>query len=228
MGAPVTLVIAHDDCLLRESLRAMLEPVPDFRLVGEAGDGDRAVEVVARLKPRVLVVSLVLPPMGGLEVMRQVGRRAPRTRHVVLGSSASEAVCLDVMHAGASAYLSRKAGVAELVKACREAAVERRYVAPPLSEEALAAYRRRIGGREPIGYASLTPRERQVVRLVADGMSSNTIARRLGISARTAETHRANGMRKLGLHGTTEVVRYALQRGLLPLDIGHGKGRLSV
>src|SRR5579859_7349481 len=204
MGVPITLVIAHDDCLLRESLRAFLEDTHDFRVVGDAGDADRAVEVVARLKPRVLVVSLALPPMGGLELMRQVGRRAPRTRHVVLGSSASEALCIEVMHAGASAYLSKKAGVAELVKACREAALDRRYVAAPLSEEAIAAYKRRVGGKEPIGYASLTPRERQVVRLVADGMSSNIIARRLGISARTAETHRANGMRKLGLHGTTE------------------------
>ncbi len=230
MGASIPLVIAHEECLLRECLRAVLDGVDEFRVVGEAGDGEAAVESVSKLKPRVLVLALVLPVMGGLEVMRHVGRRFPRTHPVVLASSASEALCLEVMHAGALAYLSKKSGTAELVRACHEAASGRRYIAPPLSEEGLAAYRRRLGAKGPFGYASLTPRERQVVRLVAEGLSSTAIARRLVISARTAETHRANVMRKLGLHGTPEVVRFALQRGLLPLDLGlatgHGRSRI--
>jgi two-component system response regulator NreC len=230
--APVSLVIAHEDSLLRECLRATLDSVEEFRVVGDASDGEAAVEAVSRLKPRVIVLALVLPGMGGLEVMRQIARRFPRTQPVVLASSASEALCFEVMHAGALGYLSKKASVADLVRACRDAAQGKRYIAPPLSEEALAAYRRRLGGKGPVGYAALTPRERQVVRLVAEGLSSTAIARRLVISARTAETHRANVMRKLGLHGTPEVVRFALQRGLLPLDLGlaggHGKGRVRV
>ncbi len=229
MTAPVTLVLAHEDRLLRECLRAQLDPEPDLRVVGEASDGDGAVELVSKLKPRVLLLPLILPVLGGLEVIRMLTRRVPRTHHVVLAASASEALCLEAMQAGACGYLSRRSGLSELVHACRDAAIGKRYIAPPLSEDGLAAFKRRLGGKEPLGYASLTPRECQVLRLVAEGLSSAAIARRLGISARTAETHRANVMRKLGLHGTTEVVRFALQRGLLPLDLGqsaaHARGR---
>jgi two-component system, NarL family, response regulator NreC len=213
-----TIVLADDHRVVREGLRALLEAEPGFRVVGQAGDGLEAVELVARLQPRVLVVDLMMPSLNGLEVVRQVASRAPGTRVIVLSMHANEAYVLDALRHGVAGYVLKDASGAELVRAVREVMAGRRYLSAPLSLRAIDAYAERARALPGDAYEALTSRERQVFQLAAEGHTSAEIAERLGISPRTAETHRANLMRKLGLRSQGDLVHFALQRGLLPLE----------
>ena len=213
-----TIVLADDHPVVRRGLRALLEAVPDFRVAGETGDGLEAVRLVEELRPQVLVLDLMMPGVGGLEVARQVNHRFPTTRVVILSMHANEAYVLEALRNGASGYVLKDAGGGELVQAVRAVVAGGRYLSPPLSERAIAAYveRAKSAPLDPVG--ELTTREREVFGLAAEGQSSADIAARLGISPRTAETHRANLMRKLGLHNQTDLVRFAIRQGILPSD----------
>lgn len=213
------ILLADDHQVVREGFRALLESEPDFEIVGETGDGLEAVRLVEQQKPHVLVVDLMMPGLNGLEVARQVTQRSPRTRIVVLSMHANEAYVLEALKNGASAYVLKDASAAELVRAVREALAGRRYLSPPLSEPAIDSYIERAKNSDSLDlYDTLTNREREVLQLAAEGHTNGEIAGRLFISPRTVETHRANVMRKLGLRSQTELVRYALQRGILPME----------
>jgi DNA-binding NarL/FixJ family response regulator len=213
---PISVLLADDHAIVREGLRAVLQTVPDLHLAGEAADGQEALRLLDRLKPDVLVLDMMLPGLNGREVARQAAKRAPRTKVVILSMHADPAYVVAALQAGAAAYVVKEAGVEELVKAIREAVAGGRYLSPPLSESALGDYARRAGGTPADPYESLTPREREVLQLTAEGHSGAAVAERLFISPRTVETHRANLMRKLGLRNQKEMVRYALQRGPVP------------
>jgi len=213
------ILLADDHRVVREGFRALLQSEPDFEIVGETGDGLEAVRLVEQQKPHVLVVDLMMPGLNGLEVARQVTQRSPRTRIVVLSMHANEAYVLEALKNGASAYVLKDASAAELVRAVREALAGRRYLSPPLSEPAIDSYIERAKSSDSLDlYDTLTNREREVLQLAAEGHTNGEIGSRLFISPRTVETHRANVMRKLGLRSQTELVRYALQRGILPLE----------
>jgi two-component system, NarL family, response regulator NreC len=213
------ILLADDHQVVREGFRALLESEPDFEIVGETGDGLEAVRLVEQQKPHVLVVDLMMPGLNGLEVARQVTQRSPRTRIVVLSMHANEAYVLEALKNGASAYVLKDASAAELVRAVREALAGRRYLSPPLSEPAIDSYIERAKSSDSLDlYDTLTNREREVLQLAAEGHTNGEIAGRLFISPRTVETHRANVMHKLGLRSQTELVRYALQRGILPME----------
>lgn len=211
---PVSLLLADDHQIVREGVWAVLCTQPGFRLAGEAADGPEAVRQAERLQPDVLVLDLMLPGLNGLEVARQVGRRSPRTRIVMLSMHAHEAYVVESLRAGAGAYVLKDAGADELLLAIRAVLAGRRYFSPPLSEPvgyALAP----AAATPPDPYDTLTGREREVLQMTAEGHSGAEVARRLFISPRTVESHRANLMRKLGLRNLKEMVRYAVQRGLL-------------
>ena len=212
------IVLADDHHVVRQGLRALLETEPGFRVVGEAGDGLEAIRLVERLQPHVLVVDLMMPALSGLEVTRQAAQRAPGTRVVVLSMHADEAYVLEALRHGAVGYVLKDSSASDLVRAVHKAARGRRYLSPPISDRALEAYARRAQEAPPDAYDALTAREREVLHLAVEGRTSAEIAARLAISPRTAETHRANLMRKLGLRAQAELVRFALQRGLLSLD----------
>jgi two-component system, NarL family, response regulator NreC len=214
---PVTIVLADDHHVVRQGLRAVLEAEPLFSILGEAGDGLQAVDLVAKLKPRVLVVDLMMPGLTGLEVTRRVRKESPDTQVVVLSAHATEPYVLEALRNGAVAYVLKNSQSAHLVQAVREAAAGRRYLSPTLSERAIAAYAdRAVADTGPAdAYDTLTGREREVLHLAAEGRSHREIAQRLSISPRTAEVHRANLMRKLDLHNQTDLVRYAIRRGLI-------------
>jgi DNA-binding NarL/FixJ family response regulator len=196
----------------------LLEAEPDFAIVGEVADGLEVADLVEHVKAHVLVLDLMLPGLNGLEVARQVHRRSPQTRIVILSMYANEGYVLEALRNGASAYVLKGASAAELVEAVREVTAGRRYLSPPLSESAIEAYVRKANSAPLDSYETLTTREREVLHLAAEGRSNTEVAARLGISPRTAETHRANLMRKLGLHSQTDLVRYALKRGILPAE----------
>jgi two-component system, NarL family, response regulator NreC len=214
--SPATIVLADDHQLVREGLRLLLEGQPGFSVVGETSDGLQVAELVGRLKPDVLVVDLVMPGLGGLDVAREVARRAPRTRIVILSMHSSDAFVVQALRSGASAYVLKDSSGEELVRAIRQVLAGRRYLSPPLSENAIQAYVKRAEGAEVDIYETLTSREREVLHLAAEGLGNPAIGERLGISPRTAETHRAHVMQKLGLRTRTDLIMYAIKRGLLP------------
>ncbi len=212
----LTLLLADDHRIVRQGLRALLGDEPDFRLVGEAADGLEAVRLAERLAPDVVVMDLMMPGLGGLEATRQIARRGPRTHLVVLSMHSDVAYVAEAIRAGASGYVLKDACAEDLVRAIRAVAGGGRYFSPPLSEAAVADYLRRTEGQPADPSEALTLREREVLQLTAEGHSGIEIARRLFISPRTVESHRASLMRKLGVHNQKELVRYAVERGLVP------------
>ncbi|OGN86917.1 MAG: hypothetical protein A2X23_00865 [Chloroflexi bacterium GWC2_73_18] len=210
----ISILLAEDHHVVRQGLRALLEAEPGLRLIGEAADGPQAARLVELLRPDVLVLDLVLPGLPGLEVLRLAARRSPRTRVVILSMHADPAYVSEALQAGARAYLLKESTADELLHAIREVAAGRTYLGPPLSDEAVVGYRQRAQAAGGDPYQLLTPREREVFHLAAEGLSASVIAARLVIGRRTAETHLANLMRKLGLRGRAELVRYAFRRGV--------------
>jgi DNA-binding NarL/FixJ family response regulator len=219
MTPRITIALAEDHRAPRDSVRHLLEAERDYVVVGEVSDGREVVALVQRLKPQVLVVDLMLPGLGGLEVTAAVTRKAPETRIVILSQYHEDVFVLEALRNGAAGFVSKDASGAELVRAVREVMAGRHFLSPPLSEIVIEAY---LGGKTSSGdaYGTLTRREREVLHLVAEGFSAKEIGTRLDMSPRTAETHRAHVMHKLGLHGRTELIRFAVRRGIVPPELG--------
>lgn len=214
---PTTIVLADDHPIVRQGLRALLGAEPDFQVVGEAADGLETIVLVERLKPGMLIVDVMMPGLNGIEITRRVADSSPQTRVIILSIHADEAHVLEALRYGASGYVLKDADLADLVRGLHEVAAGRRYLSPPLSERAIEAYAKRAAASEDL-HQALTPREREILQLVAEGHTSAAIAMRLGISPRTVEVHRAHLLHKLGLRTQTDVIRYALRRGILPPD----------
>jgi DNA-binding NarL/FixJ family response regulator len=214
----ISIVLADDHHIVRQGLRALLEAESDFRVIGEASNGRDAIELVRKLHPNVLVLDLMMPVLNGIEVTRQLGKGFPQTKIVILSMYANEAYVLETLANGASAYVLKDSNTSDLVLAVREVAIGRRYLSPPLSDRAIEAYQEKARSASLDKYETLTTREREILQLAAEGSSSTDIASKLGISARTAETHRTNLMRKLNLHNQADLIRYALRRGIIPME----------
>jgi DNA-binding NarL/FixJ family response regulator len=212
-----TIVLGDDHALIREGLRTVLGGEGDWAVVGEAADGLEVVALVEQLQPDVLIVDLMLPSLSGLEVIRQVDKRVRGTHIVALSMHANESYVLAALRNGAEAYVLKDASSTEIVQAVREVLAGRRYLSPPLSQYALDTYIQKAKGAQLDSYETLTTREREVLHLAAQGETTPAIAERLSLSPRTVETHRTNLMRKLGLRSQTDLIRYALQRGIIAL-----------
>lgn len=213
------IVLAEDHTLVRQALRRVLESA-GFDVVGEVGDGLEVADTVAARDPDVLVLDLSLPGLHGLDVLRKVGRRSPQTRVLVLTGDGREESVLGAIKGGAHGYVIKGAELEELVGAIRTLARGGRHVSPTLSAHLVRAFLDPAAQPTSGAYDTLTEREREVFHLMAEGLSNNDIGARLFVSPRTSESHRANVMRKLALRSQTEVVRYAMDRGLLPPATG--------
>jgi two-component system response regulator NreC len=214
----ISILLADDHTILRQGLSALLEAEPDFSILGEASTGLEALQKVQTLDPDILVLDLALPDINGLEITRQVHHSNPHTRIVILSMHAKEAYVLEALNSGASAYVLKGSDARELIQAIHQARQGIRYLSPPLSEESLKEYIQLSRGQDFDPYETLTNRERQILHLAAGGCSNNEIARRLSISPRTVEVHRAKVMAKLDLHNQSELVRFAIQRGISNFD----------
>jgi two-component system, NarL family, response regulator NreC len=214
----VTILLADDHSVVRLGIRNLLEAEPGFTVVGEIADALQVIPRVEALRPDVLVLDLIMPGLNGLEITRRLAHSAPATRIVVLSMHANEAYVIEALRNGASGYVLKGSEAGELVHAIHAVRAGERYLSPPLSEEAIEIYIEKAAGAPLDPYETLSPREREVLHLAAEGQTSPEIATRLHISARTVETHRANFMRKMGLRTQTDLVRYALRRGILPLE----------
>ena len=214
----ISILLADDHPVVRRGMQALLVAEPDFSVVGEAGDGLETVRLVERLQPDVLILDLMMPGLSGLEALRIIRQRSSRTRVVVLSMYGNNAFVASALINGASGFVLKGCEEEDLVRAVLEAVAWRRYLSPPITERAIDAYieQVRVGQLDP--HETLTAREREVLQLVAEGNTGAEIAARLHISQRTVENHRANVMRKLGLKNQSELVRYAVRRGLIPLE----------
>ena len=213
-----TVVLADDHHIVRQGLRSLLEAEGDFGVIGEEADGLKVVELVERLRPDVLLLDIRMPGLNGLEITRQIVQRALKTRVIILSMHANETYVLEALRHGAAGYVLKDANPAEVVEAVRAVGTGHRYLSRGLSERAIDAYAEKAQAAPADAYDMLTTREREVLHLAAESSSTSEIAARLGISPRTVETHRENLMRKLALQSQTDLIRYALRRGILPLE----------
>jgi len=212
----ISILLADDHPVILRGLRGLFGAYDDLRIVGEETDARKVVESVARLEPDVLVMDLMMPGMSGMEIIREVAQHHPDTRIVVLSMHSNVAYVWEALRNGALAYVLKCADSEELVRAVREVNARRRYLSPPLSENELEEYARQAQQHGLDPHDMLTNRERQVLRLAAGGNTSSRIAEQLHIGIRTVESHRASLLHKLSLRNQTELVRYAIQRGIIP------------
>ncbi len=209
-----TVIIADDHEIVRRGLRSLLEAEGSCRVVADVADGLSATQAVDKHKPALLILDLNMPRLHGLEVLKHVRSTSPQTRVIVLSMHNDEPYVIAALRAGASAYLLKGSESQEISRALTEVLAGRRYLSAPLSEWAISALTTRVAdASDPL--ATLSPREREVLQLAAEGHDNPGIAEKLFISPRTAETHRANLMRKLGLQSQTDLVRFSIRRGVI-------------
>ncbi|MFN8589916.1 MAG: response regulator transcription factor [Thermomicrobiales bacterium] len=214
----IAVVLADDHAIVRQGLRTLLEGEADCQVVGEAANGLEAIDLIERLRPDIAMLDLQMPDLGGLEVARRARGKSPETRVIILSMHGAEPYVLDALRHGVAGYVLKGSATSDLVAAVRAAIAGQRFLSAPLNDRAIAAYAQRpLAPTTSLDrYDLLTNREREVLQLAAQGLSTADIGGRLAISPRTAETHRANLLRKLGLTTQTELVRFAIGRGLLP------------
>jgi DNA-binding NarL/FixJ family response regulator len=207
---PLRILLAEDEQIVRQGVRALLERA-GFEVVAEASDGSEAIRLAERLRPDLAVLDLAMPTMNGTSAARELSRVAPRVRTVLLTAHRAEEQVLEALEAGIKGYVLKTEGMADLVRALHEVARGNTYLSPGISEtvvDACLRKRERPADR-------LTPREKQVVQLIAEGRTTKEVAQILGMSVKTAEFHRGRLMEKLDVHETASLVRYAIRKGIV-------------
>jgi two-component system response regulator NreC len=212
----IRILLADDHKLMRGGLRVLLEQQGDLMVVGEASDGREAVALATSLKPDVLVMDIGMPNLNGIEAAGQITQSQPRIALVMLSMHSDESYVLRALKAGAKGYLLKDSAESDLIRAVHAVADGKSFFSPAVSKVLLDDYVRKLkrsGTEDP--YDLLTPREREVLQLVAEGKSNKDVAQLLNLSVYTIETHRANIMEKLNLHGVPELILYAVRKGII-------------
>ncbi len=213
---PLRILLADDHTVLRQGLRLLLERHPEFQVIGEAADGRQAIEMAEAEHPDVVVLDLGMPRLNGIEAARQITAKLPSTAIVILSMHTDESYLLQALKAGARAYLLKDSADADLIAAIRAVSQGKGFFSPAMSRLLADDYVRQIqerGGQD--SYELLTPREREVLQLLAEGKSNKEVASLLNLSLSTVETHRSKIMQKLNLHSAPELVLYAVRKGVI-------------
>ena len=230
------VLLADDHRIVREGLRSLLQAQPDLEVVGEAPDGRQAVEMTVQLKPDVVVMDVAMPQLNGIEATRQITGKGPGAKVIALSMHSDRRFVAEALKAGASGYVLKDSAFEELVTAIRSVVADRVYLSPRVAGVVVEDYVRRLptGGRTAAappparhhddgapGHTSvfdvITPREREVLQLMAEGYATKEVAHRLQVSVKTVETHRRQIMEKLDLHSVAELTKYAIREGLTAL-----------
>lgn len=213
------VLIVDDHVIVREGLRALLETHPDIKIVGEAADGKEALSKVEEVKPDIVLMDITMPGINGLEATRQIKQRNPDVKILVLTVHEGDEYFFKMLTAGASGYFVKGGSSSELVSAMKTVWHGDVYLYPTVAKKLLGEYLQRVrAGKNKEDYGGLTNRERQILKLIAEGDSNQKIAEFLVLSPTTVQTHRAHIMAKLGLHSRTELVKYAIRHGFITLD----------
>ena len=205
------IVIVDDHMILLQGIRKLLEAEPGYQVVGEACDGVEAVELIKRLKPDIAIMDITLPGLNGLDAARSIAAASPRTRTILLTMHKESPYVIEALNTGVHGYVIKTEASADLLRAIREAGRDRMYFSPAISQIVIDAYR----NKDNVDADPLTAREREVLQLIAEGQKTKQVAASLGISLKTAESHRTHLMKKLDIHDTAGLVRYAVRRGLI-------------
>jgi len=214
--AKIRIVVADDHTLIRRGIVGLLDSQPDMEVVGEAGTGKEALEQMELHTPDVVLLDVAMPEGNGLEVAREVKQRFPNTQMLMLTMHDRQDYLFEALRAGAAGYILKGADVQDLLAGIRAVSQGEVYLNPTLTKRMLVDFLRRAdAGGEPARLDALTERERDVLRLIAQGKTSNEIAQELVISAHTVQTHRDHIMEKLKLHRKAELIRYAMRTGLV-------------
>jgi DNA-binding NarL/FixJ family response regulator len=212
----VRILLADDHTLVRQGLRKLLEERPDWEVIAEAGDGREAVRLAEQHKPDVAILDVAMPLLNGIEATRQITRRVPGTRVLVLSMHADEAYVTQILQAGATGYLLKDSADVDLLKAVGEAARGKSFFSPAIAKVMLDDYVRQLADKGVTDrYDALSEREREIFQLIAEARTNKEIAALLNVSPSTVETHRAHIMEKLDLHSAAEIVLYAVRRGVI-------------
>jgi len=212
----ISVLLADDHTLVRAGFRNMLEGINTVEVIAEAGDGREALVLIERHRPDVVLMDIAMPGLNGLEAARRVSKDFPNVHVVILSMHASEEYVLRALNAGAAGYLLKDADPAELELAIKAARQGNTYLSPPVSRQ-VSEYIQRTGGKDS-SLEKLTPRQREVLQLIAEGQTNREIAHTLGISVKTVETHRMKLMKRLDIHDIAGLVRYAIRKGLVSLE----------
>ena len=212
----VKILVVDDHAIVREGVRMILAKESDLEVVGEAGDGQQALELTERVRPDVVIMDISMPGMGGIEATQTVRARHPEVQVLALTMHEDESYVFQLLRAGAAGYVLKRAAAQDLVQAVRASAKGEAFLYPSVARKVVEDYLRRVEtGEERARYDGLTTREKEILTLIAQGLSNQQIAEKLFISIKTVQTHRAHILEKLGLHDRTELVRYAIRKGLI-------------
>jgi two-component system response regulator NreC len=216
---PIRLLLVDDQDIVRAGLRSLLERHPEMEVVGEAGSGTEAVALAQELLPDVVLMDITMPEMNGAEATRQIKKTVPEVNVLALTIHEDEAYFFEMLNAGASGYVPKRASPDDLLAAIHVAAAGDVFLHPIVAGTLVQDYLRRVNaGSERESYDGLTSRQREVLTLIAEGLPNQDIADQLNISVRTVERHRENIMARLNLHSRTDLVKYALRKGLIQLE----------
>lgn len=213
---PIRVLLAEDHRIVRDGLRMLLQSEPDFVIVAEAENGREAVAKAKETRPDVAILDISMPELSGLEATRLIKSESPQTQVLILTMHESDEYFFRALQAGASGYVLKKAATQDLLAAARAVSRGEAFLYPSVAKKLIGDYVSRVeAGAEEGGYATLSEREREVLLLLAQGVSNQEIADRLAITQSTLQTHRAHVLEKLGLRTTADLIKYAVQHGLV-------------
>jgi len=218
VGGRYRIVLIEDHTILREGLRALLATDPEFEVVGEFGDGREAVSRIPALEPDLVLTDLSMPRMNGIEAIRGIRKRAPRAKMLALTIHKAEEYVRAALQAGAHGYLLKESSHAELLTAARQVLSGKTYISPGLAAKVLRDAQDPPAPGRKTRWETLTGREREILKLIAEGTKNKDIAKVLFISIKTVEKHRSNLMEKLGVHNAQALTALAIEKGLISLE----------
>jgi DNA-binding NarL/FixJ family response regulator len=221
----ISIILADDHVLVRSGIRALLRDLPSIHVVAEASDGREAIRLAEIHRPDIVIMDIAMAGMNGLEATTRLVKEFPELRVIILSMHTNEEYVLQALRAGASGYLLKDAGISELELAIKSVARGETYLSPPVSKHVISDYIRRLGGEasrdetaDQAPLERLTLRQREILQLIAEGLTTQEIAHKLDISVKTVETHRMQLMERLDIHDVAGLVRFAIRVGLVTLD----------
>jgi DNA-binding NarL/FixJ family response regulator len=211
---PITVLLADDHKIIRAGLRELIEKEPGFKVIAEAGNGRQALRQCSKLSPDIVLMDISMPDLNGIEATRQLVKDVPKTKAIILSVHMGRTVIAEVFKAGASGYLLKNCSFKDMVSAINAVMAGEIYLSPEIASVVCEDYIRFLENDESIASSGLTPREREVLQLLSEGLNTKEIAFSFNLSVKTVEVHRQNIMKKLNIHNIAELTKYAIREGL--------------